>query len=190
MRAAAALERLSLRAHASGTSWALGLEARSRALMSTGPAAEELYREAIQRLGDCRRVPDLARTHLVYGEWLRRERRRKDASEQLRTAHKLLSEMGLEAFAAHAAHELHIARLVATGATSKEVGAQLFLSPRTIDAPAQHLPQARHHLPPAAQGPAASLTRLGRRWTPTAPPAPRLDATGRPLLARTRRPPG
>ncbi|MEV1175585.1 helix-turn-helix transcriptional regulator, partial [Nonomuraea sp. NPDC049784] len=157
VRAAAGLERLSSRARASGTPWALGLEARSRALMSSGPAAEELYREAIQRLGDCRRVPDLARAHLLYGEWLRREGRRKDAHEQLRTAHELLSGMGLEAFAARAArelratggqprkrtaqpadaltaHELHIARLVATGATSKEAGAQLFLSPRTIDA--------------------------------------------------------
>ncbi|MGV9380521.1 ATP-binding protein [Nonomuraea sp. NPDC003707] len=157
VRAAAALERLSPRARASGTQWALGVEARSRALMSTGPAAEELYREAIERLGGCRRVTDLARAHLVYGEWLRREGRRKDAHEQLRIAHELLSGMGLEAFAARAARELratggqprkrtaqpadaltaqelHIARLVATGATSKEVGAQLFLSPRTIDA--------------------------------------------------------
>jgi DNA-binding CsgD family transcriptional regulator len=156
-RAAAALERLSPRARASGTQWALGLEARSRALTSTGPAAEELYREAVERLGDCRMATHLARAHLVYGEWLRREGRRQAAREQLRTAHELLSGMGAEAFAARAAgelratgeqprkrtlqpadaltaHELHIARLVATGATSKEVGAQLFLSPRTIDA--------------------------------------------------------
>jgi DNA-binding CsgD family transcriptional regulator len=156
-RAAAALELLGSRARASGTQWALGLEARSRALMSTGPAADELYREAIQRLGDCRIVTDLARAHLVYGEWLRREGRRQAAREQLRAAHELLSDMGAEAFAARAAHELcatgeqprnrdaqpadaltthelHIARLVATGATSKEVGAQLFLSPRTIEA--------------------------------------------------------
>jgi len=99
----------------------------------------------------------LARTHLVYGEWLRREGRRREAREQLRTAHELLSDMGAEAFAERAArelratgehprkraaqptdaltaHELHIARLVATGATSREVGAQLFLSPRTIEA--------------------------------------------------------
>jgi DNA-binding CsgD family transcriptional regulator len=156
-RVAAALEQLTLRARASGTQWALGLAARSRALVSSGPAAEEHYREAIERLRDCRMATHLARAHLVYGEWLRREGRRQDAREQLRTAHQLLSDMGAEAFAARAAgelratgehprkrtarptdtltaHELHIARLVATGATSREVGAQLFLSPRTIEA--------------------------------------------------------
>lgn len=156
-RAAVALEQFSSRAHAAGTAWALGLAARSRALTSTGPAAEEHYREAIERLRDCRMTVYLARTHLVYGEWLRRESRRQDAREQLRTAHQLLSDMGAEAFAARAArelgatgehprkrtaqptdtltaHEQHIARLVATGATSREVGAQLFLSPRTIEA--------------------------------------------------------
>ena len=123
-----------------------------------GPAAEEHYREAIERLRDCRMAAHLARAHLVYGEWLRREGRRQDAREQLRTAHELLSDMGAEAFAARAARELRatgehprkrsraadrrasprtsctIARLVATGATSREVGAQLFLSPRTIEA--------------------------------------------------------
>jgi DNA-binding CsgD family transcriptional regulator len=156
-RAAAALERLSSRARASGTQWALGMEARSRALTSTGPAAEASYREAIERLGRCRMAAHRARTHLVYGEWLRREGRRRDAREQLRTAHELLTRMGADGFAARAArelratgeqprrrtvqpanqltaHELHIARLVATGATSKEIGARLFLSPRTIDA--------------------------------------------------------
>jgi DNA-binding CsgD family transcriptional regulator len=155
-RAAAALEMLSSRAHASGTQLALGLRARSLALISTGPTAEDLYRESIQRLGDCRMATHLARAHLVHGEWLRREGRRRDARVQLRTAHELLSGMGAEAFAARAARELratgeqprkrtaqpadqltiqeaHIARLVATGATSKEVGAHLFLSPRTID---------------------------------------------------------
>jgi DNA-binding CsgD family transcriptional regulator len=152
-----ALEQLVSRADASGTPWALGMAARSRALMSTGPIAEEHYREAIERLGSSRMATHLARAHLVYGEWLRREGRRRDAREQLRTAHRLLADMGAEAFAERAARELratgehprkrtarptdtltaqelHIARLVATGATSKEVGAQLFLSPRTIEA--------------------------------------------------------
>ncbi|GAA3061156.1 LuxR family transcriptional regulator [Pseudonocardia yunnanensis] len=156
-RATDALNQLSSRALASGTPWGLGLAARSRALVSTGPAAEAHYREAIERLRDCRMTTHLARAHLVYGEWLRREGRRQGARQQLRTAHQLLSDIGAEAFAARAARELRatgehprsrsaqpsdaltaqeltIARLVATGATSREVGAQLFLSPRTIEA--------------------------------------------------------
>lgn len=151
-----ALDRLSLRARACGTPWALGLEARSRALTVNGTAAEHHYRDAIAHLTESQIAGEAARAHLVYGEWLRREGRRLDAREQLRTAHDLLSDMGAEAFAARAArelgatgehprkratqpadeltsHELHIARLVATGATSREVGAQLFLSPRTIE---------------------------------------------------------
>lgn len=153
----AALDRLTSRANASGTQWALGMAARSRALTSTGPDAEAHYREAIERLSNGRMATHLARTHLVYGEWLRREGRRQDAREQLRTAHKLFSDMGTEAYAERAvrelqatgehprkrtaqptdaltAQELNIARLVATGATNREVGAQLFLSPRTIEA--------------------------------------------------------
>ena len=152
-----ALEELSARGVASDTPWGLGLAARSRALTRTGDAAEELYREAIDQLAGCRMGAHLARAHLVYGEWLRREGRRQDAREQLRTAHDMLIGMGAEAFAERAAlelratgehprkrttqpsdaltaHELHIARLVADGATSREVGAQLFLSPRTIEA--------------------------------------------------------
>ncbi len=155
--AADALDQLSSRALASGTPWGLGLAARSRALMSQGDVAEEHYVQAIEHLRNCRMATYLARTHLVYGEWLRREGRRQDAREQLRTAHVLLSDMGAKAFAARAArelratgehprrrtaqpadaltpHELQIARLVATGATSREVAAQLFLSPRTIEA--------------------------------------------------------
>ena len=156
-RAALALEQLSSRARASGTSWALGLEARSRALTMTGPEAEEHYREAIAHLGASLIAGEAARAHLLYGEWLRRAGRRQDAREELRTAHDLLSDMGAQGFASRAARELratgehprkrtaqptdaltaqelHIARLVATGATSREVGAQLFLSPRTIEA--------------------------------------------------------
>nr|WP_255669936.1 LuxR family transcriptional regulator [Aeromicrobium wangtongii] len=156
-QAAGAVEELSSRARASGTEFGLGLAARARALTTVGPDAEVHYREAIERLGRCRMATHLARAHLVYGEWLRRQGRRQDAREQLRTAHDLLSAMGAEAFAARAARELRatgehprkrtaqptdaltaqeaqIARLVATGATSREVAAQLFLSPRTIDA--------------------------------------------------------
>ncbi len=156
-RAAAAAEELDARARAAGTEWALGLAARSRALVTGGPEAEKHHLEAVEHLGRCRMAADLARTHLVYGEWLRREGRRQDAREQLRTAHDLLSGMGAEAFAERAARELRatgeqarrrtaepadaltaqeaqIARLVATGATSREVGAQLFLSPRTVEA--------------------------------------------------------
>ncbi|WP_307789517.1 ATP-binding protein [Mycolicibacterium baixiangningiae] len=155
--ASSAMEELNMRAHVSGTDWALGVAARSRALTTTGSGAEEHYREAIERLRSCRMVAFLARAHLVFGEWLRREGRRHEAREQLRTAHTLLSDMGAEPFAARAARELRatgeharkrtaqptdaltaqeltIARLVSTGATSREVGAQLFLSPRTIEA--------------------------------------------------------
>ncbi|MGD9529729.1 MAG: BREX system ATP-binding domain-containing protein, partial [Pseudonocardia sp.] len=102
-RASAALEQLSGRARASGTAWGLGLAARSSALVSTGRAAEEHYREAIEQLRRCRMVTHLARTHLVYGEWLRREGRRQAARQQLRTAYELLSGMGAEAFAERAA---------------------------------------------------------------------------------------
>ncbi len=165
-RATVALERLTSRANASGTPQALGLAARARAMTLTGPDAEAHYQEAIEWLSKCRLATYLARAHLVYGEWLRREGRRKDAREQLRTAHELLSGMGAEAYAERAARELratgekprkrtarptdaltaqelHIARMVATGATNREVGAQLFLSPRTIEA---HLRSIFHKL--------------------------------------------
>lgn len=152
-----AMEELCVRARSSGTPWALGMAARSRALTGRAQEAEEDYLEAIDQLGQSRVGAYLARTHLLYGEWLRRERRRLDARGQLRIAHDMLTDMGLEAFAGRAArelratgehprkrsaqpsdaltaHELQIARLVATGATSREVGTQLFLSPRTIEA--------------------------------------------------------
>ena len=98
-----------------GADWALGLLARSRALVSEGEAAERLYREAIERLGRTRLRPDLARAHLLYGEWLRRENRRVDARAQLRAAHDLFVRIGMEAFAERAQGEL-----LATG----ETGAQ------------------------------------------------------------------
>jgi DNA-binding CsgD family transcriptional regulator len=150
-----ALERLSLTTQAGGTDWALGVEARSRALISENGAADALYREAIERLDRTRVRVELARSHLVYGEWLRRERRRVQAREQLRTAHAMLSEMGVEAFAERARRELaatgetarkrtdetrdeltaqeaQIARLARDGLSNPEIGAELFISPRTV----------------------------------------------------------
>jgi DNA-binding CsgD family transcriptional regulator len=154
--AAEVLERLAEFTRAGGTDWGLGIEARSRALLSAGGTAENLYREAIDRLGRTRLRPELARAHLLYGEWLRRENRRTDAREQLRTAHDMLAAMGAEAFAGRARHELlatgetvrqrtagpastltaqeaHIARLAAGGRTNPEIAAQLFLSARTVE---------------------------------------------------------
>ncbi|WUV04722.1 AAA family ATPase [Actinoallomurus sp. NBC_01490] len=152
-----AFERLAERTGVSGTEWALGIEARSRALLSSGSRAEDLYKEAIDRLGRSHAAVQLARARLVYGEWLRRESRRGDARLQLRIAHQELSTIGATGFAARAARELSacgdrppeatatpfdrltaqelkIARMVAHGATSKEAAGRLFLSPRTIDA--------------------------------------------------------
>ena len=95
-----ALDRLTETARAGGTEDGLGLEARSRALLSEGEAAERYYGEAISRLGRYQRRPELARAHMLYGEWLRRERRRRDARDQLRTAVEMFEAMGMEAFAA------------------------------------------------------------------------------------------
>ena len=155
-RASDALQRLSETTRASGTDWALGTEARSRALLSEGDTAENSYREAIERLGRTRMRPAVARARLLYGEWLRRENRRRDARAELRTAHGLFTTMGIEAFAERARRELlatgdtvrkrtvetvseltaqeaHIARLAAGGRTNVEIGAQLFLSTRTVE---------------------------------------------------------
>lgn len=136
---------------------ALGLETRAAALLSDDPAvAEHLYREAIERLGRAHTRPELARAHLVFGEWLRRENRRLDAREQLRTAHDMFSEIGIPGFAERARRELagtgetarkrtddtrgdltpqesQIAQLASGGLTNPEIGARLFLSPRTIE---------------------------------------------------------
>jgi tetratricopeptide (TPR) repeat protein len=101
-RAAEALELLSESTRASGTPWAQGVEARSRALLNRGEAAETLYREAIARLQPTRLLLDLARAHLLYGEWLRRQRRRLDARTELRVAHDLFSDFGMAAFAERA----------------------------------------------------------------------------------------
>ena len=141
---------------ASGSDWALGVEARSRALLADGEAAEALHRQSIERLERTRVRVELARAHLVYGEWLRRERRRLDAREQLRAAHQLFTEFGMEAFAERARIELEatgeharkrtgetlddltpqeaqISRLAAAGATNPEIAARLFISPSTVD---------------------------------------------------------
>ena len=114
-----ALERLADTAQAGGTDWGLGLEARSRALVTEDGTADGLYREAIDRLGRTRLRPELARSHLLYGEWLRRENRRTEARQQLRTAHDLLSAIGMEAFAERARREL-----LATGETARKRTAQ------------------------------------------------------------------
>ena len=113
--AADALRRLAEITSASGTDWALGVEARSRALLSDGDTAERLYRESIERLGRTRMRADLARAHLLYGEWLRRQRRRVDARAQLRIAHDMLDAMGMDAFAERARRELQ-----ATGETTRK----------------------------------------------------------------------
>jgi len=154
--AAGALATLSAQADACGTDWARGLVARGRALLSDGDDAEACYRTAIGHLARTRIRPDLARAHLLYGEWLRRQRRRGEAREQLRTAHELLSAMGMAAFAERARRELQatgetarkrvgppadqqltaqerqIAELARDGMSNPEIGARLFISPRTV----------------------------------------------------------
>jgi DNA-binding CsgD family transcriptional regulator len=153
--AVGALRRLSQTTAASGTDWALGIEARSRALLTEGEAAEPLYRQAIEGLERTRVRVELARAHLLYGEWLRRERRRLDAREQLRTAYEMFATMGAEGFAERARRELlatggtarkrvvetsseltaqeaQVARLARDGLSNAEIGARLFISSRTV----------------------------------------------------------
>jgi DNA-binding CsgD family transcriptional regulator/tetratricopeptide (TPR) repeat protein len=155
-RATDALERLAETTSAADADWGLGILARSRALLSEGEAAESSYREAIDRLSRSRLRPELARSHLNYGEWLRREHRRVDAREELRKAHAMLTAIGMDAFAERARQELlatgehvrkhsvetrdeltaqerHIAQLAREGLSNPEIGARLFLSPRTIE---------------------------------------------------------
>jgi DNA-binding CsgD family transcriptional regulator len=154
-RAASALQRLSGVARACGTNWVLGVEARSRALVSDGEAAEHLYREAIDRLGRTRLCLELGRAHLVYGEWLRRQRRHRHARDQLASAYEIFHSIGAAAFAGRARAELRaaggqarehavqtqdpltaqealIARLAADGASNPEIATQLFISRATV----------------------------------------------------------
>ena len=151
-----AVDALREQTQASGTAWARGVEARSRALISEGDDADALYRQAISELAESRLRVELARAQLLYGEWLRRQNRRVDAREQLRAAHEAFVEMGAAPFAERAGRELlatgetvrkrtvetlddltpqeaQIARLAAEGNTNAEIGAQLFLSPRTVE---------------------------------------------------------
>ena len=181
-----AVERLTETTRPAGTDWGLGVEARSRALVSEGPVAEGLYREAIDRLRRTKLRADLARSHLLYGEWLRREHRRVDARAQLRAAHGHFTAMGMEAFAERARTELsttggnarkrtvetrdelttqerHIAQLARDGLSNPEIGARLFLSPRTVE---WHLRKvftkleirSRHELATALPGTESELT--------------------------------
>jgi ATP/maltotriose-dependent transcriptional regulator MalT len=152
---ATTLEWMTERARTAGTEWALGTESMIRALLAEGEEAEGFYRDSIGHLRRTRMRPYLARTHLLYGEWLRRERRRVDARDQLRTAYEMLSEMGIDAFAERARHELmatgitagrrtvetrqaltpqeaHIARLARDGLSNPEIGSRLFISARTV----------------------------------------------------------
>ncbi len=196
--ASAALERIAETTRASGTDWALGVEARCRALLSEDVSAESLYREGIERLGRTSIRVDLARAHLHYGEWLRRVRRRRDAREQLRTAFELFSAMEIEAFAARAERELlatgeqvrtrsvetrdeltpqeaQIARLARDGLSNATIGERLFISQHTV---AYHLRKVFSKLD------ITSRNQLDRVLPDNAPPRSWPSRESRPVRAR------
>jgi DNA-binding CsgD family transcriptional regulator len=186
--AADALGRLADATSVGQTDWGQGIYKRCRALLSHGAVADELYCEAIDRLSRTRLRPELARAHLLYGEWLRREGRRLDAREQLRTAYEMLADIGMEAFAERARRELtatgekarrrgvgtvtaltaqeaYIARLARDGRTNPEIGAQLFLSARTVE---WHLRKIYIKLGIGSRRDLhAALVQLGRDGTPS-----------------------
>jgi DNA-binding CsgD family transcriptional regulator len=176
-RASRAFERVEATTRAAGTDWGLGIEARLRALLSTGDEADDLYREAIARLDRTTIRVQLARTHLLYGEWLRRERRRLEARKHLRTAYELFRDFGVAGFSERARLELEatgerarkrtvdtrddltpqetqIARLAAEGHTNREIAARLFISASTVE---YHLRKAFRKLD------IKSRTQLGAR---------------------------
>jgi ATP/maltotriose-dependent transcriptional regulator MalT len=151
-----ALNRLARKAQATGSEWAHGIEARSRALLSEGDTADDLFRTAIDHLSRARVRAELARTHLLYGEWLRRANRRVDARQELNVAYKLFSVMGMQSFTERTRRELsatgatvhkrnvearedltaqeaQVARLARDGLSNAEIGAQLFISARTVE---------------------------------------------------------
>jgi DNA-binding CsgD family transcriptional regulator len=186
--AASALERLAETTQAGGTDFGLGLEARGRALLSEGAAAEACYREAISRLGRTRVRTELARARLLYGEWLRRQRRRRDARDQLRVAFTMFDAMGMAAFAARAGRELRatgerarprgpgaaavltpqeeqIARLAAEQVTNREIAARLFISASTVE---YHLRKIFRKLDVSSRAQLAQTLRNGKQT-----PAPR-----------------
>jgi DNA-binding CsgD family transcriptional regulator len=179
--AATAHKTLSERALAAGTPWALGLRARCEALLAEGADAECCYLESISQLKRCRMTVDLARTHLLYGQWLRRAKRRRDARRELRTAHDMFAAMGADRFAKQAAAELRatgerarartpetaveltpqetrVADLAAAGALDSEIAAQLFISPSTVD---YHLRKVFRKLHVTSRTQLAGLLRSG-----------------------------
>ncbi len=192
-RATEALSRLAEHTSASGTDWALGVEARARALVSRPAEAERCYREAVERLGRTPLKLELARAQLLYGEWLRRQRRRRDARDQLRAAFEFFDRVGAVAFADRARSELRatgeharkrtfetsealttqealVARLAGGGASNRQIAEQLFISPATV---AYHLRKvfaklgvsSRHELAGSSPGPASCVVVFCRIWS-------------------------